>query len=381
MSARTARTARRPILVVVGTRPEAIKMAPVVFALRESATLRPVLVATGQHRTMLDQALAAFGLRPDEDLAVMEPSQSLEDLTGRLVPRLAALVRRTKPAAVLVQGDTTTTFTAALAAFYAGVPVGHVEAGLRTFDPRSPFPEEVNRRLTDQLSTWLFPPTRHAAGLLRAEGFPARRIVVTGNTVVDALNWTLENSPPAWPPGLEAQLGDDPVILVTAHRRESFGAPLKELFGAIRELVDREPSIRVVYPVHLNPEVRRAVEATLRGHPRIHLIEPVSYPEMVTLLTRCRIVLTDSGGLQEEAPTLGKPVLVTRATTERPEGLDSGTSILVGTAPRRVIAACRRLLRAAPPRRDRRHRNPYGDGRAARRIVARLERDLPPDLG
>lgn len=380
MSARAARTERRPILVVVGTRPEAIKMAPVVFALRESSGLRPVLVATGQHRTMLGQALEAFGLRPDEDLAVMQPGQSLEDLTGRLVPSLAALYHRRKPAAVLVQGDTTTTFTAALAAFYAGVPVGHVEAGLRTFDPRSPFPEEVNRRLTDHLSEWLFPPTRHAAGLLRAEGFPARRILMTGNTVVDALDWTMQNAPPAWPAGLEGQLGDDPVILVTAHRRESFGAPLNELFGAIRELVDQEPTLRVVYPVHLNPEVRRSVEARLRGHPRIHLIEPVSYPEMVTLLNRCRLVLTDSGGLQEEAPTLGKPVLVTRTTTERPEGLAAGTSILVGTAPRRVIAACRRLLRSAPPHPDRRRRNPYGDGRAAERIVARLERDLSPGL-
>ncbi|MDZ4804161.1 MAG: UDP-N-acetylglucosamine 2-epimerase (non-hydrolyzing) [Candidatus Eisenbacteria bacterium] len=371
-----SRRSSRPVMVIVGTRPEAIKMAPVVFALRESTSLRPILVSTGQHKSMLDQGLRAFGLRPDHDLAMMKPGQSLEDLTARLIPPLTSLCRRRKPAAVLVQGDTTTTFAAALAAFYAGVPVGHVEAGLRTFDPRSPFPEEVNRRLTDQLSEWLFAPTRHAARTLRAEGFPARRILTTGNTGVDALLWTLDNAPVAWPAGLEAQLGDDPVILVTAHRRESFGEPLDNLFRAIREIVDREPGVRVVYPVHLNPNVRRSVDDRLRGHPRIHLIEPVSYPEMVTLLGRCRMVLTDSGGLQEEAPTLGKPVLVTRATTERPEGLDEGTSILVGTDPGRVIAACRRLLRAAPTTTTRRRRNPFGDGRAAARILARLERDL-----
>ena len=367
--------ARRPVVVIVGTRPEAIKMAPVVLALRGSRTLAPVIVSTGQHRTMLAQALDAFDLKPDVDLAVMTRDQSLEELTARIIPPLTAHFRARKPAAVLVQGDTTTTLGAALAAHYAGLPIGHVEAGLRTGDLRAPFPEEANRRLVDHLADWLFAPTRLAATRLEDEGIPRRRIVMTGNTVVDALRWMLARRTRAWPAGLEARLGDAPMILVTAHRRESFGEPLDRLFGALRRIADDHPECHLVYPVHLNPNVRRSARS-LEGHPRIHLIEPVTYPQMVTLLERSRLVLTDSGGLQEEAPTLGVPVLVTRAATERPEGLEAGTSRLVGTDPGKIVAAVRRLLAAPPRRTTRRPANPYGDGRAAIRIVRRLERDL-----
>ena len=369
--------ARRPVLVVVGTRPEAIKMAPVVFALSASRRLRPVLLSTGQHRSMLDQALETFALKPDHELNVMRPDQRLDDLLGRMIPAVGRVIASVRPAALLVQGDTTTTLGAALAAFHAQVPVGHVEAGLRTYDPRGPFPEETYRRLVDHAAEWLFVPTARGARQLRAEGIPARRALVTGNTVVDALLWVRANRPPAWPGALPAFTPDRRVILVTAHRRESFGRPLRDLCRALRQVAESFPEVEIVYPVHLNPNVRRAVRAGLAGAPRVHRIEPVDYVELITLLERCHLVLTDSGGIQEEAPSLGRPVLVMRAATERPEGIEQGTSLLVGTDPKRIVAACRRLLRSpAAWRKMAGRRNPFGDGRAAGRIVARLERDL-----
>jgi UDP-N-acetylglucosamine 2-epimerase (non-hydrolysing) len=369
--------AKRPVVVVVGTRPEAIKMAPVVFALRESTRLRPVLLSTGQHRTMLDQALATFGLAPDIDLDVMRPDQRLDDLLGRLIPAVGAALGPLKAAAVLVQGDTTSTLAGALAAFHAGVPVGHVEAGLRTGDPANPFPEEMNRRLVDHLAAWLFPPTKRGAAALRAEGIPAARIVVTGNTVVDALRWVRRNRPPAWPSSVPRFPKERTMLLVTAHRRESFGRPLRDLCTALRTVVREFPDVDIVYPVHLNPNVRRAVHRALGATPRIHLVEPVGYEELLALVDRSRLVLTDSGGLQEEAPSLGRPVLVMRRATERPEGIEQGTSLLVGTDPERILRACRRLLRSESAWESMaRTKNPFGDGRAARRIVARLERDL-----
>jgi UDP-N-acetylglucosamine 2-epimerase (non-hydrolysing) len=371
---------KRPVVVVVGTRPEAIKMAPVVFALRESRRFVPLLLSTGQHRSMLDQALGTFGLVPDVDLGVMRPDQGLDDLLGRLVPAIGDALRPAKAAAVLVQGDTTSTLAGALAAFHAGVPVGHVEAGLRTGDLRNPFPEEMNRRLVDHMSEWLFAPTRRGADALRAEGLPASRIVVTGNTVIDALRWVRAHRPPAWPDSVPAFPKERTVILVTAHRRESFGRPLRDLCAALRAVVREFSDVEVVYPVHLNPNVRNAVHRALGKTPRIHLVEPVGYEELLALVERSRLVLTDSGGLQEEAPSLGRPVLVTRRATERPEGLEQGTSLLVGTDPDRILRACRRLLRSTTAwDRMARRRNPFGDGRAARRIVARLERDLARD--
>lgn len=369
--------ARRTVLVVVGTRPEAIKMAPVVFALAASRTLRPRLVSTGQHRSMLEQALAAFDLAPDLELRVMRPDQRLDDLLGRMIPAVGRVIADTKPAALLVQGDTTTTLAAALAAFHAGVPVGHIEAGLRTYDPRGPFPEETYRRLVDHVAEWLFVPTPRGRRQLRAEGIAAGRIAVTGNTVIDALRHVRAVHPPAWPGSLPAFAPDRKMILVTAHRRESIGRPLRELCQALRQVAATCPEVEVVYPVHLNPNVRRAVHEELAGARRVHLIEPVGYVELLTLIDRSHLVLTDSGGIQEEAPSLGRPVLVMRAATERPEGIEQGTSLLVGTDPTRIVAACRRLLRSpAAWNRMSRRRNPFGDGRAALRIVARLERDL-----
>jgi UDP-N-acetylglucosamine 2-epimerase (non-hydrolysing) len=328
---------------------------------------------------MLDQALQALGLKARVELSVMRRNQSLEGLTARLMTRIGEALRRLSPAAILVQGDTTTTFVASLGAYYAGIPCGHVEAGLRTYNPRSPFPEETNRRLTDHLCTWHFAPTELGRRQLLREGISRKTIWVTGNTVVDALLWMKKNGRPSWPKGLVLSSKGSKILLVTVHRRESFGAPMKRLFRTFRRIVAEFTDVEIVYPVHLNPNVRQAAAKLLEGVPRIHLIEPVSYPALVTLLDRCHLVLTDSGGLQEEAPSLGKPVLVLRPTTERPEGLKQGTSRLVGTQSERIVEALGSLLRnrAAYLRMSRR-RNPYGDGRAAPRIVRVLERELIP---
>jgi len=366
---------RRPVLVVFGTRPEAIKMAPVVRALASSRALRPVVCVTEQHREMLNQVLGFFGLEPDVRLGVMQPGQSPSQVAARILERLPSVLRDVGPAAVLVQGDTTTTLAAALAAFHEGIPVGHVEAGLRTYRLDAPFPEEMNRQVVTRLTRWHFPPTAWAAGNLEREGVRSADIHVVGNPVIDALEWAVGHlgaHRDSVLPGLGT--GGRKLILVTAHRRESFGEPFRALCTALREIVERNPEVDLVYPVHLNPSVQEPVRAVLEDLDRVHLIPPLAYWELVDMLRRCHLVVTDSGGIQEEAPTLGKPVVVLRETTERPEGVKAGTAVLVGTGTAGIVGTVEGLLKdpEAYGRMATAH-NPYGDGRTSERIVGVLE--------
>jgi UDP-N-acetylglucosamine 2-epimerase (hydrolysing) len=356
------------VLSVFGTRPEAIKMAPVVHALAARSGIVASVCLTNQHQQMLDQVLELFAIHTDHHLQVMTSGQTPLEVTTRVLERLPPVLAALEPAAVLVQGDTTTTFAAALAAFYAHIPVGHVEAGLRTWRKDSPFPEEMNRHMTTALADWHFAPTTWARDNLLREGVPAERVIVTGNTVTDALRWVAERVP-IDPPGIP-DLGETRLILVTAHRRESFGGPFRELCEALRTLIERNSDVSLVYPVHLNPNVQEPVRAILGGVARVHLVPPVDYGTMVSLLRRSYLVLTDSGGIQEEAPSFGKPVLVMRDTTERPEGVEAGTARLVGTSRERIIAEAERLLGdpVAYAEMSRAH-NPYGDGQAAERIA------------
>ena len=373
---------RRPVLVVFGTRPEAIKMAPVVKALQASRALRPVVCVTEQHQEMLAQVLTFFGLEPEVRLGVMAPGQSPSQVAARILERLPAVFQAVAPAAVLVQGDTTTTLAAALAAFHDRIPVGHVEAGLRTYRLDSPFPEEMNRQVVTRLARWHFPPTAWAAANLEREGVAASAVHVVGNPVIDALEWAVghlgahRNSVL---PGLET--GGRKLVLVTAHRRESFGEPFEALCAGLRSVVERNPEVELVYPVHLNPAVQEPVRRELGGVARVHLIAPLAYWELVDLLRRSYLVVTDSGGIQEEAPTLGKPVVVLRETTERPEGVAAGTAVLVGTGTAGIVGAVEKLLRDPEVyRRMATTHNPYGDGHTAERIVAVLEGSLVPGL-
>jgi UDP-N-acetylglucosamine 2-epimerase (non-hydrolysing) len=364
---------KQRMLVVIGTRPEAIKLAPVVRELRARAGCEALLVSTGQHREMLEQALRIFDLRPDLDLDVMTPGQSLQDITCRTLERTRTLLAEYRPNWVIVQGDTTTAFAAALSAFYQKVPVAHVEAGLRSQQRYSPFPEEINRRLVDQLSELLFAPTEHACQLLLREGFDPKTIHHTGNTVVDALLATREHlrTHPVELPELPADLlRGRKLILVTAHRRESFGGGIEAICQALLRITHDAPDTCVVYPVHLNPNVDGPVRALLGGNPRIVLSRPLPYLEFTALMDRAHLILSDSGGVQEEAPTFRKPLLVMREVTERPEGIAAGVARLVGTSADGIYDATMRLLR------DKREYeqmakgiNPYGDGTAARRIA------------
>ncbi len=369
-----------PIVVVAGTRPEGIKLAPVVHALRRRRGAETLFVSTGQHREMLRQALAAFALEPDVDLDVMRSGQGLHDVTVATLARLEPILREVRPAWVVVQGDTTTAMAAALAAFYQRIPVAHVEAGLRTNDRYRPFPEELNRRIVDQLSNALFAPTEHAREALLREGFPDARILVTGNTVVDAIHHLRATGATRGRSagGLELDAVPGRVVLVTSHRRESFGAGLAAICRALVRIADRHPDVTVVYPVHLNPNVDGPVRAALGGHPRIALLPPVGYVELAALLERAHLVLTDSGGIQEEAPSFGKPVLVLREVTERPEGVAAGVAAVVGTREDGIVAATSRLLddRAAYERMAT-GANPYGDGRASERIADALLAPAP----
>lgn len=362
------------VACVVGTRPEAIKMAPVVHALRASGWAECRLVATAQHRGLLDQALSPFGLQPDLDLDLMTEGQALADLTGRMIPALTDALRSLAPAAVLAQGDTVTVFCSALSAYYLRLPFGHVEAGLRTHDLAEPFPEEGFRQLAARLARWHFAPTVTAAANLEAEGISATAIHVTGNTGIDALLATVARQAPATSaPGCERR------VLLTAHRRESFGEPMQSIFCAVRKLADRHPEIIVDYPVHPNPQVADMARELLGGHSRIRLQPPADYGTFTAMLAACHLVLTDSGGVQEEAPALAKPVLVLRDKTERPEAIAAGVARLVGTDSTRILAEASRLLE------DNAHyasmatgASPYGDGKAAPRIVAVLEAALRP---
>lgn len=367
------------VLTVIGTRPEAIKLAPVVRELWS----RPVqfvakVCLTAQHREMADEALALFEITPDYDLDVMSPGQSLATVTARAIERLDGVMREARPDVVLVQGDTTSAFCGALAAFYHRIPVGHVEAGLRTGDRYAPYPEEMNRRLVGSIADWHFAPTGAAADALRHEGVPDDRIFLTGNTVIDALlhvRQQIRGRPPSIAPDVVRAIDGRSVVLVTGHRRESFGQGFENICRAIRDVAEAIPDVTFVYPVHLNPNVREPVGRILSGHPRIVLIEPLSYAPFVWLMDRATVVLTDSGGVQEEAPSLGKPVLVMRETTERPEGIAAGNARLVGTGRQAIVDALIDLLRHDDVRaRMMSVANPYGDGRAARRIVDVLAR-------
>lgn len=356
------------ILTVFGTRPEAVKLAPVILELKKyPGQIESLVCVTAQHREMLDQVLAWFEIEPDYDLNLMQPDQGLAEFASRALVAVSKVLQEVGPDVVLVQGDTTSVMMAALAAFYLRIPVGHVEAGLRTRDPYNPFPEEINRRMAGVLATYHFAPTDRAAAALRAEQVPGETIFVTGNTVVDALLMTIQR-----PVDLQPGLGLDGryPILVTAHRRESFGAPFESLCLALRDLAQRNAEVEIVYPVHLNPNVRDPVTRILAGEPRVHLLEPLRYEQFAHLMARAYLILTDSGGIQEEAPILGKPTLVMRETTERPEAIEAGTARLVGTDRDRIVAEAERLLYDKEAYRTMAQAgSPFGDGHAAERIV------------
>jgi UDP-N-acetylglucosamine 2-epimerase (non-hydrolysing) len=363
------------VLSVFGTRPEAIKMAPVIHALQSAPTrFESIVCVSAQHRAMLDQVLGVFDIHAHHDLDLMTTGQSPADVVARVLERLPPLLREIRPSVLLVQGDTMTSFAAAFAAYLERIPSGHVEAGLRTGDRYQPFPEEMNRVLTTRLASIHFAPTAQARRALLNEGVPAADIHLTGNTVIDALLQTVRPDYAFRSPQLASLDPRRPLILVTTHRRESFGAPLRSTCAAIRELAGRFPDLQFVLPVHPNPEVKATVERLLCDLPGMYLIEPVDYVEFVQLMNRAYLVLTDSGGVQEEAPSLGKPVLVLREVTERPEGVEAGTAVVVGTDQARIVSVASELL-TSPEAYERMANavNPYGDGKASGRIVKALQ--------
>jgi UDP-N-acetylglucosamine 2-epimerase (non-hydrolysing) len=367
--------AQRKILVIFGTRPEAVKLAPVIQQLKTTPELITRVCVTAQHREMLDQVLRLFHITPDIDLDIMRPNQSLPDLTAQILTNLIPILDSEKPDWILVQGDTTTVMTGALAAFYRGIRVGHVEAGLRTGDKCQPFPEEINRRLTSVLADLHFAPTQLSRENLLNEGIPGEQIHVTGNTVIDALNQISGQPAPAevekWLQQWGVVPGDKRLVVITAHRRENFGAPIENICSAIKTLANKySRDTHFVYPVHLNPQIQEPVNRLLSGLPNLTLLAPVDYLPMVHLLKAATVVLTDSGGIQEEATGLGKPTLVLREKTERPEGVTAGVLKLVGTNTEMIITETSRLLDDPSAWAEMAHAaNPFGDGHAAERIV------------
>jgi len=373
----------KKILTVFGTRPEAIKLAPVLLELQKYPEVESVICVTAQHREMLDQVLNLFGLKPNIDLNLMRPNQSLGDVTAKVVHEMERVLELEHPDVVIIQGDTTTVMATAIAAFYKKIAVAHVEAGLRSGDLFSPYPEEMNRRVVSMVASYHFAPTKRAVDNLMKEGISEDRIYLTGNTVIDALKLIVTRPAPEEVKRILGLVGCDgtcsskKLILVTAHRRENFGDRFENICRALRSIVENNPDVVLVYPVHLNPNVRQPVEKILKGAERILLIEPVSYDVLAHLMQKSYMILTDSGGIQEEAPALGKPVLVMREETERPEGIEAGTARLVGTDEKNIIGEAERLLydkklydsmaKAV---------NPYGDGHAAKRIVDVLRRNI-----
>jgi UDP-N-acetylglucosamine 2-epimerase (non-hydrolysing) len=356
----------KKIMTVFGTRPEAIKMAPLVHQLRQYPELEPFVCVTAQHRQMLDQVLDIFSITPDADLNVMKDRQTLTQITTRVLEGLDNVMKEVKPDMVLVHGDTTTTFAASLAALYNQIPVGHVEAGLRTWNKYSPYPEEMNRQLTGVISDLHFSPTAQSANNLRQENKPESSIYITGNTVIDAQKTTVQED--YTHPILEEFSGKR-LVLVTAHRRENLGEPMARMFRAIRRLVDKYDDIAVIYPVHLNPLVQEAAEQFLGNHERIRLIHPLDVIDFHNFMSRSYLILTDSGGVQEEAPAFGVPVLVLRDTTERPEGIAAGTLKLAGTDEEKIFSLADELLSSEEAyHKMAKAANPYGDGEASRRI-------------
>ena len=361
----------KTVMLVFGTRPEAIKMCPLVNELKTRKGLKTVVCVTGQHRQMLDQVLAAFGVEPDYDLSIMKDKQTLFDITTNILNRIKSVLEEVRPDVVLVHGDTSTTFVTALACFYLQIRVGHVEAGLRTYNIYSPYPEEFNRQAVSIISQYNFAPTARARDNLLHEGKRAETIFVTGNTAIDALQTTVRED--YTHPELTWAQGSR-LLVITAHRRENLGEPMHQMFRAIRRIMDEHPDVKAIYPIHMNPVVRQAADEELRGCDRIHIIEPMEVLDFHNLLARSYLILTDSGGIQEEAPSLGKPVLVMRDTTERPEGIDAGTLRLVGTNEDVIYRNFKQLLEDNDAYQAMAHAsNPYGDGRACRRIADILE--------
>ncbi|MCM3773061.1 MULTISPECIES: non-hydrolyzing UDP-N-acetylglucosamine 2-epimerase [Priestia] len=355
------------VMTIFGTRPEAIKMAPLVLELKKRPEeFEAIVTVTAQHREMLDQVLSIFDIQPDYDLNIMKDRQTLMDVTTRGLEGLDDIMKKVKPDIVLVHGDTTTTFIAGLAAFYNQIEVGHVEAGLRTWNKYSPYPEEMNRQLTGVLADLHFAPTDKSAANLQAENKKEERIFVTGNTAIDALKTTVKET---YEHEVLTKLGDDRLILLTAHRRENLGEPMKNMFRAVKRIVDEHEDVQVVYPVHLNPVVRETANDILGNDPRIHLIEPLDVIDFHNFAERAHIILTDSGGVQEEAPSLGVPVLVLRDTTERPEGIEAGTLKLAGTEEETIYTLAKELLIDEDVYKQMSQAsNPYGDGLASKRI-------------
>ncbi|MGN0323152.1 MAG: non-hydrolyzing UDP-N-acetylglucosamine 2-epimerase [Oliverpabstia sp.] len=366
---------KKKVMLVFGTRPEAIKMCPLVNELKKrSHVFNTCVCVTGQHRQMLDQVLETFRVTPDYDLSIMKDKQSLFSITVDILEKIKNVLEQEMPDVVLVHGDTSTTFVTALACFYLQIPVGHVEAGLRTYNIASPYPEEFNRQAVSIISRFNFAPTTLAKANLQSEGKSTDTIYVTGNTVIDALKTTVKED--YRHPELE-WASDSRLVLITAHRRENLGTPMKHMFSAIRRVLDEHPDVKAIYPIHMNPLVRETAEAILGGESRLHMIEPLEVLDFHNFMARSHIILTDSGGIQEEAPALGKPVLVMRDTTERPEGVEAGTLKLTGTDEETIYRNFTELL-DNPEAYDRMSKasNPYGDGRACMRIADILEQEL-----
>ncbi len=364
----------KKVMLVFGTRPEAIKMCPLVHVLKSRPEFETVVCVSGQHRQMLDQILTCFQVEPQYDLSIMQENQTLFDVTVNILQRLRHILETEKPDVVLVHGDTSTAFVTALACFYLSIPVGHVEAGLRTYNLHSPFPEEFNRQAVDLIARFYFAPTVMSQENLLREGKPSRNIFVTGNTVIDALATTVrrdyQHPDIAWAKGSR-------LILLTAHRRENLGEPMRHMFTAIRRIVEDDPAVKVIYPMHLNPLVREMAAQCFGGQDRIRMVEPMDVLDFHNIMARAFLILTDSGGIQEEAPSLGKPVLVMRDTTERPEGVEAGTLQLVGTQEKAIYDAIWRLLHdPAAYQEMERANNPYGDGNASQYIADILQMEL-----
>ncbi len=364
----------KKVMLVFGTRPEAIKMCPLVNELKTRKTIQTIVCVTGQHRQMLDCVLEAFQVAPDYDLSIMKDKQTLFDITSAVLERLKPVLEEVKPDVVLVHGDTSTTFAASLACFYLHIPVGHVEAGLRTYNIDSPFPEEFNRQAVSVISRFNFAPTELAKQNLLREGKKEETVFVTGNTAIDALKTTVRGD--YTHPELEWAKGSK-LIVITAHRRENLGEPMHHMFKAIRRIMDEHQNVKAIYPIHMNPIVRQEAEEELKGCERIHIIEPLEVVDFHNFLARSYLILTDSGGIQEEAPSLGKPVLVMRDTTERPEGIKAGTLKLVGTSEKTIYDNFKDLLENESSYEAMAHAsNPYGDGHACERIADILKEIL-----
>ena len=361
----------KTVMLVFGTRPEAIKMCPLVKELKTREKIKTVVCVTGQHRQMLDQVLDAFGVTPDYDLSIMKDHQTLFDITTNILNGIGGVLDEVKPDVVLVHGDTSTTFVTALASFYKQIPVGHVEAGLRTYNIRSPYPEEFNRQAVGIVAKYNFSPTQMSKNNLLKEGKDGASIYVTGNTAIDALKTTIREE--YTHPELEWAAGSR-LIMITAHRRENLGEPMRNMFRAIRRVMEEHPDVKAIYPIHMNPVVRKAADEELGGCERIRIIEPLEVLDFHNFLARSYMILTDSGGIQEEAPSLGKPVLVMRDTTERPEGIAAGTLRLVGTDEQAIYDNFKRLLEDSAAYDAMSHAsNPYGDGFACKRMADILE--------